>query len=103
MIRHGELRGYSFDTLSRPLVRRDLSNFDYIFAMDQSKYQNILKLDLNGEFQNRVFRIMEFSQKFEENEVPDPYYGGAEGFELVIDMLEDACEEVFNRFETGQL
>lgn len=103
MIRHGELRGYRFETLSRPFVRKDFDNFDYIFAMDQSNYENILKLDLNGDFENRVFRIMEFSLNFEENEVPDPYYGGAQGFELVIDMLEDACREVFKKIEAEEI
>ena len=103
MIRHGKSRGYELLSHSRGFVAGDFQKFDYIFTMDQSNYQNVLALDTNSEFSHKVYPIMDFSRAFSQTEVPDPYFGGPAGFDQVIDMLEDACEQVMNQLQNGQL
>jgi len=91
MRQHGTRRGYKFDSLSRKFTSRDFDRFDIIVAMDDSNYNNIMRLAPDLESEAKIHRMMEFSEKYENDHVPDPYYSGAEGFELVLDLLEDAC------------
>ncbi|NOR86730.1 MAG: low molecular weight phosphotyrosine protein phosphatase [Bacteroidales bacterium] len=72
----------------------DFDNFDLIFTMDESNYQNILKLARNKEDQNKVEMIMNKAYPGENIPVPDPYYGGAQGFEDTFQMLDLACEKI---------
>ncbi len=77
---------------ARQLQISDLENFDLILAMDRENYEEILYLDPTGKYQQKVRLICDFCSKHNLKEVPDPYYGGADGFNLVIDLLVDACE-----------
>lgn len=97
MRQHGTLRGYRFDSLSRKFTARDFDRFDIILAMDDSNYDNILRLAPDVESEAKVFRMMDFSKKYENDHVPDPYYSGAEGFELVLDLLEDSCDGLIEK------
>lgn len=76
---------------SRKLTPSDLQRFDLILAMDRENYQDILYLDREGKYENKVHLICDFATHKPDREVPDPYYGGAEGFDYVIDLLLDAC------------
>lgn len=76
---------------ARQFKKSDFENFDLILAMDQDNYQDILALDLAGKYRNKVRLMCEFCSKYTLKEVPDPYYGGPENFDLVIDLLLDAC------------
>lgn len=68
----------------------DIETYDYILAMDRENHENLLAIA--GDHGHKVRLFMEFSQSFDETEVPDPYYGGPNGFERVLDMIEDASE-----------
>lgn len=68
----------------------DLETFDYVLAMDRENHANLLAIA--GEHGHKVRLFMEYAPRFDEDEVPDPYYGGANGFERVLDMIEDAAE-----------
>lgn len=92
MRKHGLSRGYTFDSLSRKFTVRDFDHFDLILAMDDSNYNNILSLSLDLESESKVHRMVDFSIKYNHDHIPDPYYSGEDGFELVLDLLEDACE-----------
>lgn len=92
MRRHGEKRGYKFDSRSRKFTADDFDNFDLILAMDDSNYSNIMALSPDLESDKKVHRMVEYSQKYRHDHIPDPYYSGADGFELVLDLLEDACQ-----------
>lgn len=77
---------------ARQIQKSDFENFDLILAMDQENYDNILCLDPTGKYHQKVHLMCEFCSRHTLKEVPDPYYGGAEGFNQVIDLLVDACE-----------
>lgn len=75
----------------RQLKVSDLRDFDLILAMDKANYQDILALDSTGQYGDKVHLMCEYCTKNSTEEVPDPYYGGTEGFNYVIDLLLDAC------------
>lgn len=75
---------------ARKAVREDFLLFDYILAMDRDNYSLLSELCPEGQ-EHRLRLFMEFAPHMAEREVPDPYYGGAEGFERVFDMVEAAA------------
>ena len=85
-------RGIKLKGQARQLQKSDFENFDLILAMDRENYQDILFLDPAGKYQDKVRLMCDFVTHHSEREVPDPYYGGSEGFDKVIDLLLDACE-----------
>lgn len=87
-------RGYHIEGHSRPLVKEDFYNFDVIVGMDSSNVRDINKRRPD----DAVAEIKLASQYLDSNEdVPDPYYGGAAGFTLVIDMLEKICDAIIKK------
>ena len=84
-------RGLELVGQSRKLKPSDLQNFDLILAMDKENYEDILYLDREGKYEQKVRMMCEFATQKPDKEVPDPYYGGADGFDYVIDLLYDAC------------
>jgi len=82
-------RGIDLSALrGRQATAEDIHAFDYVLAMDRENHHNLIRA--YGDHENiRLF--LEYASNFEEEEVPDPYYGGAGGFERVLDMIEDAC------------
>lgn len=103
MRQHGARRGYKFDSLSRKFTSLDFDNFDIIIAMDDNNYHNIIRMTPDLESEKKVYRMVDFSLKYGHDHIPDPYYSGADGFELVLDLLEDACEGLINKLEEGEL
>jgi len=90
---HAVKRGYNLTSISRPFNPIvDWDRFDYIVAMDDSNIRDLTGMARNGDDIKKLFKMTDFSTKFNYNEVPDPYYGGEQGFELVLDLLEDANE-----------
>lgn len=86
----GEDRGYDFSGLhARKVDANDYTHFDYIVAMDEDNYRNLEK-NCPDEYKKKLFMFMSFSKEFDVNEVPDPYYGGAQGFKVVFDYIESA-------------
>ena len=83
-------RGYNLSQLrARKVARQDLDYFDLILAMDKSNLDNLKRL-ASPEQQERIGLFMDYSRNFDDDEVPDPYYGIGHGFDLVLDMVEDA-------------
>ncbi len=77
---------------ARKFVVKDFEEFDIIFAMDDSNYQNILSLARHKADEQKVRMILNETHPTKNLSVPDPYYGGNEGFENVYKMLDEACE-----------
>lgn len=86
-------RGYNLTHRSRKIREEDFLLFDKIIVMDDMNYENVSRLAPERAYLNKVFRFVEFCRHHPEwTYVPDPYYEGREGFELVLDLLEDGCE-----------
>ncbi|WP_438977918.1 low molecular weight protein-tyrosine-phosphatase [Polaribacter sp.] len=79
---------------ARKFTVQDFDEFDYIYAMDISNYQNILILAKGEEDENKVRLILNEIYPSENKSVPDPYYGGNQGFENVYQMLDEACDVI---------
>jgi protein-tyrosine phosphatase len=84
-------RGIKLIGKARQFQPSDFEQFDWILAMDHSNYRNILALDSTGRYGHKVKLMCDFCSQYPDQEVPDPYYGGADGFNYVIDLLLDAC------------
>ncbi|NLY23837.1 MAG: low molecular weight phosphotyrosine protein phosphatase [Bacteroidales bacterium] len=90
---HGEKRGYDFCSRARKFKKTDFNDFDYIIVMDENNYHTVKSLVSGKEQADKIHLMTEFSVQFNNHDnIPDPYYGGSTGFELVLDLLEDACE-----------
>lgn len=76
---------------ARKVVHADFEAFDYILAMDDDNYQ-ILFEACPTQHQHKLSLFLEFAPQLNQREVPDPYYGGSNGFERVLDMVEAASE-----------
>lgn len=79
---------------ARQFSAKDFKKFDYIYAMDMSNYKNILSLAENEADKTKVTLILNELFPGENVEVPDPYYGGVDGFENVYNMLDKACDVI---------
>ena len=84
-------RGYNLSDLrGRKVEVADFSRFDYVLAMDAENLAILQRLRPH-DAQSHVGLFLEFAERHLEREVPDPYYGGTDGFERVLDMVEDAA------------
>ena len=92
-------RGLDFVGSARQFEAMDLREFDLILAMDKDNYRNILSLDPQRKFADKVKMMCDYCQIHTDKEVPDPYYGGADGFNYVIDLLFDACGGLLKSLE----
>ncbi len=79
------------DLRARQVSQEDFERFDYILAMDEDNHYS-LSLVCPLEYQEKLGLLMEYAPHWGEREVPDPYYGGDQGFEQVFDMVEAACQ-----------
>lgn len=89
---HAARRGYTLDSISRPVRQRDFYDFDWIIGMDDQNIADLKRMAPDLEAVAKIHQMTEYSRNKLYDHVPDPYYSGAEGFELVLDLLEDACE-----------
>lgn len=90
MQNYASKRGYNLTSIARGIQPKDLEEFDYIITMDDSNFNNV-KAIAKGHNTGKIKKMTDFCTHSKIDHVPDPYYGGPEGFELVIDILEDAC------------
>lgn len=88
----GKKRGYNMSKLrARKLVEEDFQRFDYIMAMDLDNLDIINELR-PADYQGNAGLFLQFLSDSDYDEVPDPYYGGGKGFELVLDLVEQGCD-----------
>ncbi len=100
MREHAFRRGYLLSSISRGFRASDFENFDLILAMDKSNYKNILKLDPAGKYRTKVELFCDYcsAEYASLEEVPDPYYGGARGFEEVLDIVENGVAGILKKY-----
>ena len=100
MIKHASKRGYKLDSRARQFnPNNDFDHFDYIVTMDDDNYSEITSLDKKNKYKDKVYRMVSFGNKLKVNEVPDPYYSGSDGFEYVLDILEDSVDGLLKKVE----
>lgn len=92
MREHALRRGYDLQSRARKLVAADMEKFDLVIAMDRENYQNIERL--NDQPTAELKMLSDFLGDDWPSDVPDPYYGGADGFEYVLDMIEAAAPNI---------
>lgn len=93
------LRGYDMSNLrGRQIEVADFTRFDYVLAMDQANMSILHQLCPPAQ-RDRLGLFLEYAHHHQEREVPDPYYGGADGFERVLDMVEDAASGLLNHIQ----
>jgi len=98
-IEHASKRGYDLSPLRASQVsREDFHAYDYILAMDRG-HLRILKGLAPANAKARLGLYLDASARWKGEDVPDPYYGGVEGFERVLDMVEEAAHRWLDRFE----
>lgn len=83
-------RGYELTHRARPIREEDFDRFDRILVMDDSNYERVHRLAPSRRHAEKIDRMIAFC-KTDRTYVPDPYYEGHEGFELVLDLLEEGC------------
>ena len=99
---HAARRGYDLWRLrARQLTARDFERFDLVLVMDEANEQAALAL-CPPAHAGRVHRLTQFCLRHQANAVPDPYYGGAQGFEQVLDLVEDACAGLLAALQARQ-
>ncbi len=92
-------RGFDLSSCrGRQASRQDMHDFDYIIAMDHDNQADLRHL-AGSEHENKVSLFLEFATLIDEDEVPDPYYGGNNGFDRVIDMIEEASQGLLDHIE----
>ena len=84
---------------ARQLTPSDFDHFDHILVMDQSNYNNTISIARNETDENKVKLLLQFATNHSERNVPDPYFGGDEGFEHVYALLEDACNSFLDEIK----
>ena len=95
---HARPRGYELTHRARKVTASDFDEFDLIVGMDAGNIDDLNSLAATIEQQDKVVMMGDYIRQYPNyDHVPDPYYEGSEGFELVLDLLEDACDNLLNR------
>ncbi len=89
--------------IGRQLKADDFDKFDLIYAMDASNYTNIMRVVRSLNDKKKVKLILEELDSKQKKDVPDPYYGGDEGFEKMYELLDKACEEICTKLKYNLL
>ncbi|MBT7610646.1 MAG: low molecular weight phosphotyrosine protein phosphatase [Bacteriovoracaceae bacterium] len=87
-------RGIELTSFSRALRSSDFEKFDYILAMDNLNYRKLLSRALTKSQSDRIYKMCDYVYDLSFDEVPDPFYGGENGFETVLDILEEGTENL---------
>lgn len=99
----GQRRGIRIDGAARQVTPDDLEQYDLVLAMDDDNLEGILGLPRADQYADRIHLFCEYTQLADHASVPDPYYGGQSGFDLVLDLLEAGCGNLVSRIQDGSL
>ena len=98
MREHALKRGLHITHRSRLIhAKTDFEYFDMIIGMDDDNMEALNQLARLPEWKNKLYRMTDFRKEMAYTYVPDPYYGEAKGFELVLDILDDACKGLIEK------
>lgn len=97
MQQHAIKRNYRLTSISRQITPSDFETFDYLIAMDDDNLHNMQHFMPNASYLHKISKMTDYCSNDNPGYVPDPYYGGAAGFENVLDLLEDACDGLLQK------
>lgn len=101
MRKHALNRGYVIDSRARRFnPKKDFNEFDYIITMDDDNYSDIIRLDAKKLYGNKIFKMTNFCSDKNVKEIPDPYNGGDDGFEKVLNILEGSTKHLLEKIRT---
>ncbi len=89
-------RGIRTGGHARQVRQEDLDTFHRVLAMDHDNLRDLLALAQTQDQRDTIRPFCDYCQKHDNRDVPDPYYGGAHGFEIVLDLLEDGCRQILD-------
>lgn len=102
--RHARRRGYDLTAhRARRVAPSDFDEYDYVLAMDDDNRRNLRAMAGKGPRRAHVGRLLDLAPRVKFDQVPDPYATGDEGFELVLDMVESACEALLDDIRENHL
>jgi len=94
-------RGYDLASISRPVrPERDFEEFDLVIGMDDQNIKDLNRMAPTGKLKEKIRKMTDYCTTRKYNSVPDPYYGETRDYELVIDILEDACGGLIEAIKT---
>jgi len=104
MCRAAARRGIEITSRSRPVVPEDFDRFDWIFAMDKDNLRNLHRIAPTPDAARRIRPFCDFvdPEIAPPDGVPDPYYGGSDGFERGLDLLENGCRQIADTLLNGE-
>lgn len=88
---------------ARQFTTSDFEHFDLIYVMDESNYKNVIRLAKNQGQKNKVHFLLDEIEPGSRTEVPDPWFGGYDGYQQVYDLLDKACDVITGKIITGEL
>ncbi len=88
-------RGYDLTHRARPVSSLDFLDFDLVIAMDDENYEDLMHLAPSVEATHKIKRMASYLTTHKISYIPDPYYMGQDGFELVLDLLEESCANLY--------
>lgn len=97
------LHGLAIDHCVRQFTERDFDDFDFIFGMDRSNVQNMLRLATTQDQKKKVLLMRDYDNLAKGGEVPDPYYGNEKSFQEVFDILDRCADSFINHLKATQL
>ncbi|MDO4695754.1 low molecular weight protein-tyrosine-phosphatase [Porphyromonas sp.] len=98
MRKHGGERGYEVTSISRPVTYEDFDDFDLLVGMDDSNVKALYDKAPTVEASRKIVRMADYLTSHPDyDHIPDPYYGGAKGFDLVVDLLEDGVDHLLKQ------
>lgn len=98
-IANAKKNGIAIDHLGRQFTSKDFLDFDYIFVMDSSNHQNVLRLLQDPAHRDKVAMMRNFDPTAPGEDVPDPYYGTERHFQEVFDILDRSTENLLTHLE----
>lgn len=94
---HARKHGYELTHRSRPILPEDFHKFNLIVAMDNRNYDKLQRMAYTEGVDESI--VVKMADYLQHNSIPDPYYGTERDFELVIELLEDACQNLLHTLE----
>lgn len=94
-----ERHGVKLQSRARKFEPEDLEEFDLILAMDRENYDNLKQLDQDDKYGDKILLMRDFDPEPGNGEVPDPYFGGMDGFQNVFEILRRSSKELLDELE----